>query len=563
MAKSSNLRSGGQVLVDALLIHGVDTAFCVAGESYLALLDALYDVSDRIRLITCRHENGAAYMAESFGKLTGRPGICMVTRGPGACNASIGVHSAMQASSPMVMFVGQVPRAFVGRDALQEVDISRMFAPLAKWTVSVDAPGRIPEIVSRAFHVAVSGRPGPVVVALPEDMLAERCEANDTGPYHVVQPTPGAAEMHMLRELLAGAERPVMLVGGADWDEAACTKIVAFAEINNLPTFCAFRRQDVFDNRHLNYAGEIGFGPRQFVERLREADLVIAVGSRLGEIVTDAYRTLVVPTPRQTLVHVHSDAAELGRVYRPKLAIQASNGAFAEVAAAFAPVDHAKWKQWAESAHQDYLRSLVPPAYEGNLDLGAVMVWLRDNLPADAIIVGDAGVNTVWHRRFLSYSRPGRVLGPNSAAMGYAIPTTIMAKLRHPERCVIGFTGDGSFVMASADLATAVRYRTAAIFIVLNDGRFTSIRVDQEKNYPGRVSGTELTNPDFTGLARAYGAHGETVETTAAFPAAFAGATAANGPAVIELRMDPDVVGPNVTLSGIHAAAVARQSGPG
>ncbi|UEM01295.1 thiamine pyrophosphate-binding protein [Skermanella rosea] len=559
MSSTSKPRSGGQILVDSLRVHGTDRAFCVAGESYLDVLDAFYDAPD-IDLVTCRQEGGAANMAEAAGKLTGRPGICFVTRGPGACNASIGVHTAMQDSTPMILFVGQVARDQAEREAFQEIDYRRMFSPVAKWAAQIDDAARIPEFVSRAFHVATSGRPGPVVLALPEDMLRDRVAVPPTGRYTEVQAHPGADDLARVADLLAASERPLVLVGGSGWTDQACADLKRFAEASRLPVCSSFRRQDVLDNTSPSWIGDLGTGPNpKLLARVRESDLLLVIGARLGEMTTQGYELIDLPETRQTLVHVHASAEELGRVFRPDLPIQSGPAAFAAALARLEPVKSDRWREWAESCRRDYLDWLEPAPYDGALDLGAVSVWLRDRLPDDSIVTIDAGNFSGWAQRFLTYRRPGRQLGPTSGAMGYSVPAAVAAKLVHPERMVVSYVGDGGFMMTGQELATAMHTGSAPIILVFNNGMFGTIRMHQEKNYPGRVSATALTNPDFAALAQSYGAFGAAVERTEDFAPAFEAAVASGKAAVIELRMDPEVISTRTTLSALRQQALGKK----
>jgi len=550
-------RTGGQLIVDALRTHGVDTVFCVPGESYIEVLDALYDASNEIKLITCRHEGAAANMAEAYGKLTGRPGVCIVTRGPGACHASLGVHNAQQDSTPMILLVGQVPRANFGREAFQEIDYRAMFGSLTKWTSQIEAAAQIPEAMHRAFSTAASGRPGPVVLAMPEDVLRERCEAADGETYRVTNPSPGARDMERLAALLAGAERPMMIVGGSGWTPEASRQITAFAGARNLPACCTFRRQDIFDNEHPNFVGDLAFVPDpRLVARLKQADLVLAVGARLDEVATRSYTLFRDPAGRPKLIHVHPDGTVIGRVYTPDLAIQAGMPEFAAAAAALPHPDApTPWGAWAAAARDEYLANLVPQAYDGALDLGRVMLFLRDRLPEDAIIVTDAGNSTGWPQRFLRFRHLRTMLGPQSGAMAYAVPAAVAASIVHPERQVVAFVGDGGFLMAEQELATARRYGARPLILVFNNGLYGTIRQHQERGHPGRVIGTELTNPDFVALSRSFGAHAELVERTEDFEPAFERAVAANKAAVIELKVDPDVISTRATLSAMRAQA--------
>jgi acetolactate synthase-1/2/3 large subunit len=553
------LRSGGQILVDQLVIHGADMAFCVPGESYLEVLDALHDAAPRLRLINARHEAGAANMAEAYGKLTGRPGICLVTRGPGACHASVGVHTAFQDSSPMILLVGQVGRDMMDREAFQEIDYRQMFGPVAKWAAQIDSAARIPEYMARAFHVAMSGRPGPVVLALPEDMLTEQVAVADAEPAAMAAPNASPADLPALRRLLERAERPLLLIGGPNWTDEASRQIVAFAEANNIPASCSFRRQDAFDNRSRVYAGDLGTsGPPALIKRAREADLLLVVGARLGEMTTQGYTIMNSPEPRQTLVHVHADADELGRVYRPTLAIQATSASLAAALAGMKPVDGKRWAAWTEKARADYLATLEPTPYNGELDVGRALANLRDTLPEDAIVVVEAGNHSGWPQRYLNYGRPGRQLGPTSGAMGYSVPAAVAAKLVHPERLVLCFVGDGGFMMCGTEMSTAAQYGANVICLVANNRMYGTIRMHQERDHPTRVVGTELVNPDFAELGRVLGCHGELVTRTDELAPALERAIKANKPAIIEMRTDPNLVTTRMTITALREAALAR-----
>ena len=553
-------RTGGRILVDALKIHGVDRVFCVSGESFIAALDAFYDERDAIRVIVNRQEGGAANMAEAHGKLTGSPGICFVTRGPGATNASIGVHTAMQDSSPMMLFIGQVPRTMAGREAFQEIDFRAMFAPIAKWVVQIEDARRIPEIVSRAFYTATSGRPGPVVIALPEDMLRERVATKDAPPYAVVRAHPGADQLALARTMLAGAERPLILAGGGGWDIAACDDLRAFAERNGLPVVTSFRRQDLFDNVHPLYAGVAGIGiDPPLGQRIKDADVLLAVGARLTEIATQEYALLDVPAPKQRLIHVHASTDELGRVYAPELAINSGPAEFVEQALTLEPLDGRRWSAWAQAAHADYLAYLEGGACPGALDMRAVLAHLRAVLPDDAIVTNGAGNFASWVNRYYQYRRFRTQLGPTSGAMGYGFPAAIAAKLEAPARTVVAFAGDGDFMMTGQELATAVQHEVAVIVIVVNNGMWGTIRMHQETRHPGRVIATDLRNPDFAAYARAFGALGEVVERTEDFAGAFARAQAFGGPALLELRLDPEALSPRTSLSALRTASQAKR----
>jgi len=552
-------RTGGHILVDQLLIHGAEWAFCVPGESFLEVLDGMHDARDRIHLVNARHEAGAANMAEAVGKLTGRPGIAMVTRGPGACHAAIGVHTAFQDSTPLIMLIGQVGRDMMDREAFQEIDYRQMFGPVAKWAAQIDATDRIPEYMARAFHVATSGRPGPVVLALPEDMLTETATVRDAHRYQPLQAKPDPDDLTALREMIAKAERPLMLLGGSQWTDEACADIQAFAEACAIPVAVSFRRQDLIANASPVYAGDLGTsGPPSLVKRAKEADLLIVIGARLGEMTTQGYTVLDTPEPRQTLVHVHPDADDIGRVFRPTLAIQSGTSAFASALASLRRVDGARWRKWTEAAHADYLATLEPTPYNGALDMGRAFGWLRDSLPRDAIVTVDAGNHTGWPQRYLRYGRPGREIGPTNGAMGYSVPAAVAASLVHKDRLVVGCVGDGGFMMSGQEVATAVQYGGKPIILVFNNSIYGTIRMHQEREHPTRVVGTDLVNPDFAAIGRAMGCHGETVHKTDEFAPAFERAMRSGKAAVLELRTDPELITTRTTITAIREAALAR-----
>ncbi|MES2106916.1 MAG: thiamine pyrophosphate-binding protein [Pseudomonadota bacterium] len=563
-------RSGGQLVVDALQVHGVEFVFGVPGESYLPVLDALYD--SKIRFIINRQEGGAAFMADAYGKMTGRPGICFVTRGPGATNAAIGVHTAYQDSTPMILFVGQVGNDFVEREAFQEIDYRRMYGQMAKWVAQIDRTDRIPEYIARAFQVATSGRPGPVVLALPEDMLAGVAEIADTRCYTPVQASPSAIQLAELRTRLARAQRPIVILGGSGWDADACRHISEFAAANQLPLSCAFRFQDLVDNAHPNYVGDVGIGinPR-LAQRIRDADLVIAIGPRLGEMTTSGYSILEAPIPRQALIHVHADALELGRVYQ---ADQMINSGMPQIAAALKsmqPVDAGAWKESVQAAKTDLANyQTEPPLFKNTgapLNLWQLVQDLMQAVPKDTIITNGAGNYATWAHRFYRYGGWRTQLAPTSGAMGYGVPAGIAAKIVQPQRTVITFAGDGEYLMNGQELATAVQYRAGVIIIVFNNGMFGTIRMHQEREFPTRVSGTDLHNPDFAALARAYGASGEVVLATAEFAPALQRALAHTQntglPALIELRYDGNLITPNASLQAIRDIALENQARAG
>jgi acetolactate synthase-1/2/3 large subunit len=548
-------RSGGQVLVDQLVLHGADLAFGVPGESYLAVLDALHDAP--LRLIVTRHEGGAANMAEAYGKLTGRPGVCMVTRGPGATHASNGVHTAFQDSTPMLLLIGQVARDTVGREGFQELDYRAMYGAIAKWATQVDDAGRLPEIVARAFAVATSGRPGPVVLALPEDMLSERVDVPDARPHRAVPAAPAPDAMARLGELLAEARAPLAIVGEGGWTAQTGADIAAFAETQAVPVAASFRCQDYVDNASPAYAGHAALAmDPALAKRIREADLLLAIGGRLGEIPTAGY-TLVRPgAPTQRLIHVHPDPDEIGAVYPTELGIVAGLEAFAAAARALDPGGAVARAGLLEAAHGEYERNLAETReLPGPLQMSAVMATLRERLPDDAIVTNGAGNFSVWAHRYYEFHRYPTQLGPRSGSMGYGVPAAVGAKAVHPDRPVVCLAGDGDFLMTGQELATAVQEELPVVVLVVNNAMYGTIRMHQERHYPGRVVGTDLRNPDFVAYARAFGAHGALVERSEDFPAALDEALDCGRPAVIELRVDPQAITPRQTLDEIRAAA--------
>jgi acetolactate synthase-1/2/3 large subunit len=561
-----SLRSAAEVLVDQLVLHGSKRAFCVPGESYLPVLDALYARQSDIELTVNRHESGASFMAEAWGKLTGTPGICFVTRGPGATNASIGIHTAYQDSTPLILFIGQVGSDFMEREAFQEVDYRRMFGQFAKWVAQIDRADRVPEFIARAYHVATSGRQGPVVLALPEDMLLERVDVADAKPYQALQAEFGAAPLAKLKQLLEQAERPFVILGGSGWTADAARLLEQFATRWSLPVGCSFRRQDLFDNRHACYAGDVGIGinPR-LAARIRAADVVIALGARLGEMTSSGYTLFDVPVPRQTLVHIHPDADELGRVYQPTLAIQAGMVQSAEALASLELSNRASWAAATSSARADYLAWQTEPAIFSqrpqSLNLWCVVEMLFKTLPPNALLANGAGNFATWGHRFRQY--PGissgyrTQLAPTSGAMGYGVPAGISAQIFDKTRPVVVLAGDGDFMMTGQELATAVSERAGVLFIVVNNGMYGTIRMHQERQYPSRVHGTALGNPDFVRLAEAYGAFGARVEQISEFGTALNHALAWTKdnslPALIELMADPEVITPSATIQSLRA----------
>ncbi|MGF6480917.1 thiamine pyrophosphate-binding protein [Paraburkholderia sp. JPY419] len=549
-------KTGARLVVDALLTHGVERVFCVPGESFLAVLDSLHDETERIQTIVCRHEAAAANMAEAVGKLTGRPGVALVTRGPGATHASIGVHTAFQDSTPIILLIGQCARAHLDREAFQEIDYRRMFGQMAKWVAQIDDPKRIPEYLSHAFHTATSGRPGPVVLALPEDVLSDACDAVPGAPaYHRVAASPSAAQIARLSELLEGAQRPMVIAGGSGWTAAACADLRRFIENWQLPIGLAFRFQDTFDNEHPNYAGDVGLGVNPaLAQRIRDADLLLTLGPRLGEATTNGYTLLDIPKTKQTLVHVHQGAEELGRVYAADLPIVSGMPELTAMLAELKPSTSGKlaWAGAAEEAHRAYLEWRKPRPTPGDVQMGEVIEQLRAHLPEDAIVTNGAGNYATWLHRHFSYRHFRSQLAPTSGAMGYGVPAALAAKSLYPQRAVVALAGDGCFMMAAQELATAMQYDLRVLFIVVNNSHFGTIRMHQERHYPHRVHGTGLTNPDFAAFARSFGAHGETVERTADFLPALQRAIESQLPAVIEIRMPQEASTPAATLEMIR-----------
>ncbi|MGQ0511898.1 MAG: thiamine pyrophosphate-binding protein [Betaproteobacteria bacterium] len=552
-------RHGGRILADALAGHGVRTAFGVPGESFLPVLDGLHDLKDQLKFIICRQEGGASYMADAHAKLTGEPGVLFVTRGPGATNGSVGVHTAFQDSTPMLVFVGQVGNDFVEREAFQEIDYRRMYGPLTKWAAQIDRVERIPEYVSHAFHTATSGRPGPVLLALPEDMLFSEAAVADAPHYRTPAPAPSAADMAELEKLLAGAARPLVILGGGGWNPALLDAFRAWAEASSLPVACSFRCQDFYDNRRPNYVGDVGIGINpKLAQRVKDADVLLVIGARLGEMTTSGYTLLEIPAPRQKLVHVHAGAEELGRVYRAELPINAAYPQFVESLVTL-KLDGAKWREQVKAARAEYEAWNAPLPMPGALQYGEIVRWLSDTLPDDAIITNGAGNFASWVHRHFRYKGWRTQLAPTSGSMGYSVPAAVAAKIAAPGRTVVAVAGDGEFLMNGQEMATAMQYGAPIVVLVVNNGMYGTIRMHQEREYPGRVSGTELANPDFAAYARAFGGHGETVRATAEFQPAFERALASGKPSVVELKIDPEAITPSATLSGVRAAALGKK----
>lgn len=556
-------RSGGQLVVDCLVAQGVEHVFCVPGESFLAVLDALHDAP--IQVTVCRQEGGATMMADAAARLTGRPGVAMVTRGPGATNASPGIHIAEHDSVPLILFVGQIARPMRGRGAFQEMDFKAVFGSMAKWVVEIDDAARIPEIVSRAFSVAMQGRPGPVVIALPEDMLTDSAITLPGARVEPVEAAPSAEQLSALMELLEAAMKPILILGGSGWSEDGTGKLCRFVERFDLPVCTTFRRAMLFSGDHPNYAGELGIGPNPKLRaRIEAADLVLLFGTRMAETPSQGYTLFDIPVPRQKLVHIHADAAELGRVYQPMIRIQATPSGLVRRLASLAPSRDVPWHGETRQARAEFLAwTDVVPRMPGALQYGDIMLWLRDRLPADAIVTNGAGNYTIWVQRFLRYRSFGSQLAPTSGSMGYGLPAAVGAKRVRPDRIVVCFAGDGCFLMNGQEFATAVQYNLPIIVCIVDNGMYGTIRMHQERHYPGRVSGTDLRNPDFAAYARAFGGYGERVERTEDFAGAFNRAVASGHASIIHLIVSPEALTPSMSLSdvrelGLRAEAASR-----
>ncbi len=561
---TSNSKTGARLIVDALEANEVKRVFCVPGESYLAVLDALYD--SPIDIVLARQESGAAMMAETTGKLTGRPGICFVTRGPGATNAAAGLHIAQQDSAPMILFIGQIERGFRHRDAFQEMDYGQVFGSIAKWVAEIDTADRVPEMVSRAFYEATSGRPGPVVLVLPEDMLTETTDATAARGWTQVETHPGLNQMWDLQKRLWAAQRPFVIVGGARWSEKAVRQFTRFAERFDLPVSVSHRRQMLFDHLDPHYAGDVGIGINpKLLARVKSADLLLVVGARLSEMPSQAYTLLGIPEPGQQMIHVHPGAEELGKVYRPEVAIHASPEAFAAAAESLQP-PHADvaWRDWTASAHADYLAwsETLPetPCEPGQVQMANVIAALRQTLDEDAIIASGAGNYATWIHRFWRFRRYATQAAPTSGSMGYGVPAAVAAKLQFPDAQVVAMAGDGCFQMTGQEFGTAVQFGANIVVIVVDNGIYGTIRMHQEREFPGRISGTDLVNPDFAALARAYGGVGFTVTADAEIRPALEAALAADKPALIHVRISPEAITPVTTLSAIRAKALAAKA---
>ena len=554
-------RLGGHILTDQLLAQGVKHVFCVPGESYLAVLDGLHDAG--IDVTVCRQEGGAAMMADAHGKLTGEPGICMVTRGPGASNALAGVHIAKQDSAPMILFVGQIERGMREREAFQEMDYRAVFGTQAKWVTEIDQVERIPEIISRAFHVATSGRPGPVVIALPEDMLTEYATVADAPHYEEIDSTPTAEQLAALATKLSEAKSPVAILGGSRWTQRTVQAFADFAQRFNLPVAVSFRRQMLFPADHPCYIGDVGLGGNpELIDHIKNSDLVLLVGGRMSEIPSQAYTLLSVPLPEQGFIHVHPDASELNRVYRADLSINTSPARFAMALNDLPAPETSPWKDLATKLHDSYLAWSTPDDIQtpGTLQLGKVMAYLEGVLPDDAIMTNGAGNYATWLHRFHRFNRFGTQLAPTSGSMGYGLPAAVGAKRIWPEKTVVCFAGDGCFLMHGQEFATAVQYDLPIIVVLIDNGMYGTIRMHQEKHYPGRVSATQLKNPDFAEYARAFGGHGETIRHHDEFGPAYERAVASGKPAILHCFIDPETISPTTTLEKIRQGALRAKN---
>lgn len=553
-----SIRSGGEVLVDQLIVQGVTNAFCVPGESYLAVLDALYLKRKDISLYVARQDGGAAFMAEAYGKATGEVGICFVTRGPGATNASIGVHTAFQDSTPMILFVGQVGGDMVDREAFQEIDYRRMFGQMTKWVAQIDRVERIPEYVARAFQVASSGRPGPVVLALPEDMLVEKVRVEDSERVKRVTHQPSMQSMQEVRSLLELSERPLVILGGGGWSESARRQIELFAEKNHLPVGCSFRRQDLFDNRHPNYIGDIGIGINpKLASIVKESDLLLVVGARLGEMTTGGYALIEAPTPKQKLIHIHPGIEELGRVFQASVMINSNIEEAAEALNLLEPSESAS-TDWLNKANKTYIKNIIPQPSTGDVDLSELMIAMRELLPRDTVMTNGAGNFSGWIHRYWQYEDFRSQIAPTNGAMGYGVPAGVAAKIACPDKLVVSVSGDGCFLMNGQEIATAIQYSLKILFIVFDNGMYGTIRMHQERDYPSHVYGTTLKNPDFAALAKAYGLHAETVTSTRDIRGAIERCIDQNSASLIHIKVDPEAITTRTTLTAIRNKAMSE-----
>ncbi|NKB51309.1 MAG: thiamine pyrophosphate-binding protein [Rhizobiaceae bacterium] len=548
------MSTGAQLLVECLMEQEVEMGFGVPGESYLAVLDSLHDVTNRFKFIGCRNEGGGSFMAEAYGKLTGKPGVLFVTRGPGATNASIGIHTAMQDSTPMVVFVGQIETGMRSREAFQELDYKAVFGTMAKWVVEIDDADRVPELVSRAFSTALSGRPGPVVVALPEDMLVQETDARPRGLIKAVQANASQSAAEEVMQALSQTERPVVVAGGGGWSRDGAASLTKFAEANQLPVIVTFRNQDIINNHSPSYIGEAGFALAPEIRSfLDESDLILALNVRFGETLTHGYTLFNPSNFDKKLVHIHASEQEIGKIFTPDLAVVSDPNSALAALAAHEPLAQTPWAERTKSGRSDWIKGLDVPPQPGDVDMGIIMTYLQKRLPKDTIVTNGAGNFAGWGGRYLHYGDGKRLLGPQAGAMGAGIPAAVAAKLAKPHRFVLCFAGDGDFQMTGSELGSALQYGAAPVILVLNNGTYGTIRMHQEREYPGRVSGTDIVNPDFAMFARAYGMHGETVRHTEEFEAAFERACASKSGGLVELIIDSEGISPRTTISQLRA----------
>ena len=553
MDKNTVMRDGGSLLMDCLISLGAKVGFGVPGESYLAVLNAMHDHQDDFRFIIARQEGGAAYMAEAWGKLTGEPGLCFVTRGPGATNASIGVHTAMQNSTPMLLFVGQVGSDMIGREAFQEIDYQAYFGNIAKWVVEIDDATRIPEFISRAWSTALSGRPGPVVVSLPETLLTQEITTAPCKPVSIPEPGISTTQLVAVEKMLNTANKPVVMIGGSRWQHDGVDALCGFCAANNLPIVAAHRFHDIVDNHHDCYAGDASVGMHPYMKSmLREADVILAINIRFGEMTTDAYTLFDSPQMKAKLVHSHVSDAELGKIYAADIPLHAGPNCFAEALSSITLQPNQARQKWCDEARQTYVNSFKIDPQDSPVDMGEVMMILADILPEDVIVTHGAGNFALWPNRFMKFGHKARLLGPQSGAMGAGVPAAIAAKARYPDRTVLCFAGDGDFQMNGNELGTAMQENIQSIILILNNGTYGTIRMHQERTYPNRVSGTDLVNPDFVTLASAYGFHGERVASTDEFSAAFKRALASPTGAVLELMIGAEAISPRATITSLR-----------
>ena len=545
------LRHGGHILVDQLKVNGIERVFSVPGESFLAALDGLYNSG--IENIVCRHEGGAAMMAEADAKITHSPGVVFVTRGPGATNASSGIHVAMQDSTPLIVFVGQVPLEHRDREAFQEIDYERFFSPIAKWVAEVKDLKRLPEYVARAFQVSQAGRPGPVIISLPEDILSGICEVPDRPRVVLGQQFTSDSEIKKIENAIIKAKRPLVIVGGTGWGKGVVKNLGVFVKNFNLPVATTFRRQHLIDNRHDCYIGDLGTGMNPaLAETVKGSDLIIAIGTRLGEIATGAYELIDPKKTKQEIIHIHTDPNEFCHVYQPRLAVLSSTENILDQLVGLSKLVNPEWSSQTSEGRQNYLNWITPKETPGPVKLEKIIKWLSNNLPEDSIVTNGAGNYAAFLHRYFAFKEYPTAIGPTSGSMGYGFPASIAAKLRFPDKTVICLAGDGCFQMTLNEMSTAAQNKLAIIVIVVNNGKYATIRMHQEKNYPGRVSGTELHNPDFAALAKAYGGFGIKVQKTEDFVAAYNEAVASGLLSVIELQIDDEVLSTSQTVSEVR-----------